>query len=367
MRFAHLADTHLGYRQYNLDEREKDFYDAFHECVDKIIERDCAFVVHSGDLFDEPRPHVRALVEVRKGLERLHEAGIPFICIAGNHDILLRKGAVPPQRVYRHLKLLTPKKPWMEIDGVFVGGLPYHSRVHAGALKEGLKDLAAEAKEFDRRILLLHQGVFELFSLEYEVRLQDIPDSFDYYALGHIHSRIEWDYGRGKMCYPGSTEVWRIDEVKDYDKNGKGFNIVDTADWSVERVDLGCIRPFIRIEAGRDLDILDLLESLPEGKKPVLHLTVEQEPEEYQKTYRRLLQEVGEKALHLDVKRKPGGETTEARAPETVEIKVLMDALLEKRTDEERAFAYEMFKALSKGEMEKARERADHFYREVFR
>ena len=29
MRVAHMSDTHLGYRQYNLDEREKDFYDVF--------------------------------------------------------------------------------------------------------------------------------------------------------------------------------------------------------------------------------------------------------------------------------------------------------------------------------------------------
>ena len=28
MRFAHLADSHLGYRQYNLSEREKDFYEV---------------------------------------------------------------------------------------------------------------------------------------------------------------------------------------------------------------------------------------------------------------------------------------------------------------------------------------------------
>ena len=43
MRFAHLSDTHLGYRQYGLIDREKDFYDAFERIVDKIIELDSEY------------------------------------------------------------------------------------------------------------------------------------------------------------------------------------------------------------------------------------------------------------------------------------------------------------------------------------
>ncbi len=39
VRIAHLADTHhLGYKQYNLDEREKDIYDGLFEISDKILE-----------------------------------------------------------------------------------------------------------------------------------------------------------------------------------------------------------------------------------------------------------------------------------------------------------------------------------------
>ena len=38
MKFAHLADTHLGYRQFGLLEREKDFYEVFDKIIDKIIE-----------------------------------------------------------------------------------------------------------------------------------------------------------------------------------------------------------------------------------------------------------------------------------------------------------------------------------------
>ena len=37
MKFAHLADTHLGYRQFGLLEREKDFYEVFDKIIDKIL------------------------------------------------------------------------------------------------------------------------------------------------------------------------------------------------------------------------------------------------------------------------------------------------------------------------------------------
>ena len=38
MRFAHLSDSHLGYRQFGILEREQDFYDVFARNIDKIIE-----------------------------------------------------------------------------------------------------------------------------------------------------------------------------------------------------------------------------------------------------------------------------------------------------------------------------------------
>ena len=45
MKFAHLADTHLGYRQFGLLEREKDFYEVFDKIIDKIIEEKVDFVL----------------------------------------------------------------------------------------------------------------------------------------------------------------------------------------------------------------------------------------------------------------------------------------------------------------------------------
>ena len=76
MRFAHLSDSHLGYRQFGILEREQDFYDVFARNIDKIIEMDVDFVIHSGDLFDNNRPSTEALLAFQKALLRLKEAKI---------------------------------------------------------------------------------------------------------------------------------------------------------------------------------------------------------------------------------------------------------------------------------------------------
>jgi DNA repair exonuclease SbcCD nuclease subunit len=364
MRFAHLADTHLGYRQYNMDEREDDFYRAFNECIDKIIGEGCDMVIHSGDLFDEPRPHVRALVEVRRALERLGDEDIPFICIAGNHDILLRKGAMPPHRIYKGLKLLTPGKPFEVIDDVFIGGVPYHSRVYTTALKARISDLEEEAARYDNRILALHQGVYELFSLEHEIKLPEIPATFDYYALGHVHRRMSLPHGRGHAVYPGSIEIWRIDEMKDYQENGKGFNIVDTKDFEPRRVDLEGIRPFVAYDIKEREDV-DSIEPPSGDQKPVLYVTVEAEPDRYHSIYKTLQGEFGEKVLHMEVrrklKRKDGKE--EEKAPATVDIAELIQAAMGERSTGDKDFACEMFRSLSTGDLETAMKKAGDFYR----
>jgi DNA repair exonuclease SbcCD nuclease subunit len=359
MRFAHLADTHLGYRQYNLDEREEDFYLVFHEAVDRIIDAECDFVVHSGDLFDDPRPHVRAMVEVMRALEKLEAAGIKFYAIAGNHDVLMRRGAVPPQRLYRSIEFLTPLKPSRVFDGVYICGLPYHSKVHSRALKEGLRKLAAEGKSYEKKILLLHQGVDKYFPLDYELKFNELPKGFDYYALGHVHKRIVDSYGGGKLAYPGATEMWRIDELQDWEEKGKGFFIVDAESFEIEQVNLD-VRPFIRAEVGSSPDIEEIKKVLQGARKPVVSITVAAEAHEYQHIYQKLINELKE-ALYLDIKRRrveEKGRTVES----AVNLRELIREAMGKHSEAERDYAYSLFEALARGDVDEARSLTEDFY-----
>lgn len=353
MRFAHLADTHLGYRQYNLDEREEDFYSAFHAAIDRIIESKCDFVLHSGDLFDSPRPHVRAMVEVREALDKLHENEIPFFAIPGNHDTLMRRGAIVPHAIYRRIELLTAEEPWREFNGVFIGGMPYRSKIHAEEMRDELKKLAKKAKNYERKILLLHQGIDKYIPVEYELKLADIPTGFDYYAMGHIHKRI----ANGRFAYPGSTEIWRADELDDYEKNGKGFYLVDVENFGIKRVDIQA-RKFIRAEIASESDI-EMVKKNIGGEMPVVNLTVAADVHEYSRIYGKIMREL-RGALYLDVRRRRAED--KALPAETIDIRSLIDGAMEGYTTPEKEYAHLLFKALSIGNMDEARTLTVDFY-----
>ncbi len=51
-RILHTADTHLGYRQYGLEERREDFSRAFQQIIEIAISEKADALVHAGDLFD---------------------------------------------------------------------------------------------------------------------------------------------------------------------------------------------------------------------------------------------------------------------------------------------------------------------------
>jgi DNA repair exonuclease SbcCD nuclease subunit len=359
MRFAHIADTHLGYRQYNLDEREADFYRVFHQAVDKIVEHRCEFVLHSGDLFDSPRPHIRAMLEVMKGLERLSEEGITVYAIAGNHDVLLRRGAVPPHRLYKSIEFLTPRNPSRVHGGVFICGLPYHSRIHSGSLQKHLRGLAEQARRHETRIIMLHQGIDKYFPLEHELKIGELPKVFHYYAMGHIHKRVLDRFGQGVIAYPGSPEIWRVDELQDWKSQGKGFYLVDTRGFEVSRVDLD-VRPFVRAEISSMEDILGLRDSIQLASRPVVRVTVSAGPEEYNRLYQELLRQL-KHALYLDITRKRVEEVEEAEAA-PISIRELIMETMKDHSGPEKTLAYVLFEALSTGDLETAREAVKDFY-----
>jgi DNA repair exonuclease SbcCD nuclease subunit len=94
VKLAHLADAHLGIRQYQrlnpagVNQREADVAQAFRHAIDGVIAARPDAVVIAGDLFHSVRPTNSAIVFAFRQLQRLREV-LPeaaIVLIAGNHD-----------------------------------------------------------------------------------------------------------------------------------------------------------------------------------------------------------------------------------------------------------------------------------------
>jgi DNA repair exonuclease SbcCD nuclease subunit len=94
VKLAHLADIHLGFRQYHrltsqgINQREADVARAFRLVIDDVIEAAPDIVVIAGDLFNSVRPSNPAILHSFNQFRRLRLAlpEAPVVIVAGNHD-----------------------------------------------------------------------------------------------------------------------------------------------------------------------------------------------------------------------------------------------------------------------------------------
>lgn len=94
MRAVHLADLHLGYRQYQrltpggINQREADVALAFRRAIDATIALSPDVVVFAGDVFHNVRPSNPAILHAFQQFSRLRAAlpGAVVVMVAGNHD-----------------------------------------------------------------------------------------------------------------------------------------------------------------------------------------------------------------------------------------------------------------------------------------
>jgi DNA repair exonuclease SbcCD nuclease subunit len=217
MKILHLADTHLGFRQFSgqldpvrkLNQRECDVYAVWHAAVDIAIKREVDAVVHAGDLFDSARPSPRALSEALDAFARLRDADIPVIVIAGNHETpRFRSGG----SVFEVLERFGVHAVWREPQSVRIGTAAFHAVPHESdpdQLRTDVESLRLDAAA-EHNVLVVHCGIQALPRPTYaEVNQIELdPDvlaeaGFDYVALGHLH---RFQAPQVNALYPGSLE-----------------------------------------------------------------------------------------------------------------------------------------------------------------
>lgn len=377
VRIAHLADTHLGYKQYNLDEREKDIYDALDEIGDRILEEHADIVVHSGDLFDSPRPAPQAYRAFKKFLAKL-DGKVKVFAVLGDHDRPKSRGVAPHVLFEDQMQILgvggIAQQQNVRVGGkdILVAGLSNLSRAYRPLILEELSKLSSLQLAGKQGILLLHEGIDKFLPFEgaFELCLDEIPRNFGYVAMGHLHQRIKASFGDGELAYPGSSEIISRTEIGSWQKNGKGFYIVDLEgdDVEVKDVNLECIRPQVEAKlnyAHLESGLLELVKKFGDmAKLPLVHVVVEGKDVDRQSVHQTLTRALAGVALSF---RPEVVEESELRLPEIGTGSFNVNQVIQDYFKDEKVagLALEMWKYLGVGDSDEAQKVADEYFQKV--
>ena len=83
-RFVHCADLHLGFKQYGLKDRMRDFINVFHDVVEYMMKNSIKYLLISGDIFHKKDITPETLYEFETILDINED--ITVIVVEGNHD-----------------------------------------------------------------------------------------------------------------------------------------------------------------------------------------------------------------------------------------------------------------------------------------
>ena len=245
-RFLHVADCHLGYRQYNSAERLNDFARAFFSIMDVAVAEKVDFVVLAGDLFQKRAIDALTLNQAMHGLEKLHEAAIPCLAVEGNHEHAYLYDHIGWMEFLAQRQLLQLLNPTFRdgkaeliaydkrqrrgsysdpLPGLRVHGMRYMGSGTARAIEGYAAALEESADQPEYSIFIAHTGIEGVLAeaaggLNHR-QLAVLKPHIDYLALGHIHKPFSFD---DWIYNPGSPEACAVVES---DWSQRGYYLVD--------------------------------------------------------------------------------------------------------------------------------------------
>jgi DNA repair exonuclease SbcCD nuclease subunit len=249
MRFVHAADIHLDSPLQGLALQDaaqielmrRATRDAFERMIDLCIERQVAFLVLAGDLYDCDCPNMQIAVFLRNQLARLDKAKIRVVIKKGNHDAdnKITSALALPQNT----RVFSDQKP----ETIQYDDLPVRVALHGQSFKPGPinHNLAASYPSPVKDCLnigVLHTSLVGNpdHSPYAPCKLEELKThGYDYWALGHIHkgeelARDPW------VVYPGNIQGRHAKET-----GPKGCILVETDDnriVSAEAIALDVVR-----------------------------------------------------------------------------------------------------------------------------
>jgi DNA repair exonuclease SbcCD nuclease subunit len=249
-----VADLHLGYAQYNLDVRRQDFDNAFKEVVDRTLELKPDFMIIAGDIFHHARPSNVTLESAITNFRRLKDAGIAVLAVDGGHDSApnVVTGTILNPLDSAGLIYYLPRHEgacWRN-EKCYVYGVPnYRTRRRT----EELLPLFLEQQKPSPDPSLFNIFVFHMALdlpyitppyMEAEASSEMIPEGFNYFAGGHVHSPSSDKFRDGLLVYSGCTETVSYEDAQ----IEKGFYHVEVNEKGVptlNRIKLESPRRFV--------------------------------------------------------------------------------------------------------------------------
>ena len=298
MKFVHLSDLHLGKRVNEYSMLEDQEY-ILTKIINIIDDEKPAGVIIAGDVYDKSIPSAEAVQMFDDFLTRLAKRNLQVFIISGNHDSpermsfgsrLMDQSGIHISQVYNGQ--IEPFALEDEHGVVNVYMLPFVKPVHVKRFSDesiesytdALRVAIAEmnVNQSERNILITHQfvtGAMRSDSEDVSVGGSDnvdvsVFDSFDYVALGHIHSPQNCTSERVRYC--GTPLKYSFSEAKD----NKSVTVVELAEkgkLSVKTVSLVPMRDMVEIK-GRYNEIM--LKSFYENtsyQEDYIHITLTDE------------------------------------------------------------------------------------------
>ena len=232
MKFAHFADCHIGSWTSNPELKELNLK-VFKKAISVCIKEHTAFILLSGDLFNNALPDIDLISETAKILKKARSKNISIYIIPGSHDVapsgktmlnfLENTGLVTNVFKIKDNNLkFTIDKTNTKITGMLGRKGTLEINEYQSLNKELLE------KEPGFKIFMFHSAITELKPESLDIpssSMNILPKNFNYYAGGRVHCITQKKYGNGIITYPGALFPNNFKELEEF-KHG-GLYIVD--------------------------------------------------------------------------------------------------------------------------------------------
>ena len=216
LRFVHAADLHLDSpfrgsadaRPALKDRLQSATLGALERVVGHTIGAKADFLIIAGDLYDSKDRSLRALVAFRKQMERLAERNIPVFIVHGNHDPLNGWGSsfqLPANVMTFGGRTDTERFLRFGREVAQIVGVSYTRE----RVTDNLASSFTAPPDAPYSIAVLHANIgHQAGHADYApATVEDLVTAgFNYWALGHVHTRSILAKEPAMVVYPGNTQ-----------------------------------------------------------------------------------------------------------------------------------------------------------------